>query len=81
AGVVPGSAGWVQDDDTLVIYVASMQAHAEATPQGDQRQFYMLIRDALKGQIATPVPQVEALEVMAFMEAAGRSAESGMVQR
>ncbi len=38
----------------------------------------MLIRDALKGQIANPVPPVEAL--MAVLEAAVRSAESGMVQ-
>ncbi len=40
----------------------------------------MLIRDALKGQIANPVPPVEALAVMAVLEAAVRSAESGMVQ-
>ncbi|PLN31492.1 oxidoreductase, partial [Klebsiella pneumoniae] len=80
AGVVPGSAGWGQDDDPLVIYDASLQAHAQATPQGDQRQYYMLIRDALKGQIANPVPPVEALAVMAVLEAAVRSAESGMVQ-
>ena len=38
------------------------------------------IRDALKGQIANPVPPVEALAVMAVLEAAVRSAESGMVQ-
>ncbi len=80
AGVVPGSADWGQDDDPLVIYDASLQAHAQATPQGDQRQYYMLIRDALKGQIANPVPPVEALAVMAVLEAAVRSAESGMVQ-
>ncbi len=30
AGVVPGSAGW-GDDDPLVIYDASLQAHAQAT--------------------------------------------------
>ncbi len=49
AGVVPGSAGWGQDDDPLVIYDASLQAHAQATPQGDQRQYYMLIRDSAEG--------------------------------
>jgi len=80
AGVTPGSQDWGQDDDSLVIYDASLQAHAQATPQGDQRQYYMLIRDALKGQIANPVPPVEALAVMAVLEAAVRSAESGMVQ-
>lgn len=53
-----GSAGWGRDDDPLVIYDASLQAHAQA-PQGDQRQYYMLIRDALKGQIANPVPPVK----------------------
>ncbi|HIE9294359.1 oxidoreductase [Klebsiella variicola] len=80
AGVEPGSAGWGQDDDKLVIYDASLQAHSQATPQGDQRQYYMQIRDALNGQIANPVPPVEALAVMAVLEAAVRAAESGMVQ-
>jgi predicted dehydrogenase len=79
AGVVPGSAGWGQDDDKLVIYDASLQTHS-GHPQGDQRQYYMQIRDALNGQIANPVPPVEALAVMAVLEAAVRAAESGMVQ-
>ncbi len=34
AGVVPGSAGWGQDDDPLVIDDASLQAHAQATRRG-----------------------------------------------
>ncbi|MCS5880822.1 hypothetical protein LNP17_13560 [Klebsiella variicola subsp. variicola] len=59
---------------------ASLQTHSQATPQGDQRQYYMQIRDALNGQIANPVPPVEALAVMAVLEAAVRAAESGMVQ-
>ncbi|ENQ6247157.1 oxidoreductase [Klebsiella quasipneumoniae] len=80
AGVVPGSAGWGQDDDKLVIYDASLQTQTQPTPSGDQRQYYMQIRDALKGQIANPVPPVEALAVMAVLEAAVRSAESGVAQ-
>ena len=40
----------------------------------------MQIRDALKGQIPNPVPPVEALAVMAVLEAAVRSAESGVAQ-
>ena len=40
----------------------------------------MQIRDALNSQIANPVPPVEALAVMAVLEAAVRAAESGMVQ-
>lgn len=78
--MVPGSAGWGEDDDKLVIYDASLQAQTQPTPSGDQRQYYMLIRDALKGQIANPVPPVEALAVMAVLEAAVRSAESGVAQ-
>ena len=39
AGVVPGSAGWGQDDDKLVIYDASLQAQTQPTPSGDQRQY------------------------------------------
>ena len=72
AGVAPGSAGWGEDNDALVVYDASLQTHSQATPSGDQRQYYM--------QIANPVPPVEALAVMAVLEAAVRAAESGMVQ-
>ncbi|EMW3191848.1 oxidoreductase [Klebsiella quasipneumoniae] len=80
AGVVPGSAGWGEDEDGLVIYDASLQTQTQPTPPGDQRQYYMQIRDALKGLIANPVPPVQALAVMAVLEAAARSAESGVAQ-
>jgi predicted dehydrogenase len=40
----------------------------------------MQIRDALNGERANPVPAVEALAVMAVLEAAVKSSETGQSQ-
>lgn len=80
AGVVPGSATWGQDDDNLVLFGADLQPQTRKTPDGDQRQYYMHIRDALTGKRENPVSPLQALAVMAVLEAAVRSAESGTLQ-
>lgn len=81
AGVIPGSESWGQDDDSMTLFDASLQAHTLATPKGDQRQYYIQVRDALLGKIANPVPPLQALAVMAVLEAAVASSESGSVQK
>ncbi|ALR76418.1 oxidoreductase [[Enterobacter] lignolyticus] len=80
AGVVPGSAAWGQDDDSLVLFGADLQPQPLKTPDGDQRQYYMHVRDALTGKTENPVSPLQALAVMAVLEAAVRSAESGSQQ-
>ncbi|MGS6160717.1 Gfo/Idh/MocA family oxidoreductase, partial [Enterobacter mori] len=50
------------------------------TPKGDQRQYYITVRDALTGKIENPVHPVEAMAVMAVLEAAVRSSETGSTQ-
>ncbi|MGO3910041.1 oxidoreductase [Huaxiibacter chinensis] len=70
AGIIPGSAHWGEDSDDLVVYDASGQPQTHRTPKGDQRQYYIQIRDALNGKRSNPVPPVEALAVMAVLEAA-----------
>ncbi|MEL0553079.1 oxidoreductase [Raoultella lignicola] len=80
AGVIPGSDSWGHDDDKMVMFDAAGQTQQHETPRGDQRQYYIHVRDALTGAIDNPVSPLQALAVMAVLEAAVQSAESGTVQ-
>lgn len=80
AGVVPGSKTWGEDSDSMVFFGADGAPQTISTPKGDQRQYYMNVRDALLGKIANPVHPVEALAVMAVLEAAVKSSEAGSTQ-
>ena len=80
AGVVPGSESWGEDDDSLVVFDANLRTNEISAPRGDQRQYYIHVRDALTGKISNPVSPLEALAVMAVLEAAAQSAESGTTQ-
>ncbi|XXD09900.1 oxidoreductase [Klebsiella sp. R445] len=80
AGVIPGSESWGHDDDKMVMFDAAGQTQQHETPRGDQRQYYINVRDALTGAIDNPVSPLQALAVMAVLEAAVQSAESGTVQ-
>ena len=80
AGVIPGSDAWGEDDDSMVFFGADGKPQTIATPKGDQRQYYINVRDAMLGKIANPVHPVEALAVMAVLEAAVKSSETGSTQ-
>ena len=80
AGVIPGSESWGEDSDAMVLLNAQGEASAIPAPKGDQRQYYINVRDALNGKIDNPVPPVEALAVMAVLEAAVKSSETGTTQ-
>lgn len=80
AGVIPGSESWGEDNDDMVLFDAAGDATRLKTPKGDQRQYYINVRDALTGTIGNPVHPVEALAVMAVLEAAVRSSETGSTQ-
>jgi len=80
AGVTPGSEGWGEDSDDMVLFDANGDAQTVKTPKGDQRQYYINVRDALTGKIDNPVHPVEALAVMAVLEAAVKSSETGATQ-
>lgn len=77
AGVAPGSESWGHDDDSMIAFDANLESRKISPPRGDQRQYYIHIRDALTGKIDNPVSPLEALAVMAVLEAAAQSAESG----
>ncbi|MBV8156727.1 MAG: oxidoreductase, partial [Dyella sp.] len=49
------------------------------TPRGDQGQYYAALRDAVTGRGDNPVTPLQAVTVMAVLEAAIASAESGRV--
>jgi hypothetical protein len=63
----------------MVLFDASGEPHAVSTPKGDQRQYYINVRNALNGEIENPVHPVEA-PVMAVLEAAVTSSETGTIQ-
>lgn len=79
-GVTPGSAGWGEDDEAMVLYSGEQETQLP-TPAGDQRQYYIQIANALNGAQANPVPPEQALAVMAVLEAAVKSSASGQAQQ
>ncbi|WP_267382291.1 MULTISPECIES: oxidoreductase [unclassified Sphingomonas] len=71
-GTKPGAEGWGADPDGLTIYRHGTERTIPATP-GDQRRFYDRLATSLRGAGAAPVPPIEALAVMAVVEAASLS--------
>ncbi|WP_152081051.1 oxidoreductase [Enterobacter oligotrophicus] len=80
AGVIPGSEHWGEDSDDMVLFDANGETSRVKTPKGDQRQYYLNVHDALTGKSENPVHPVEALAVMAVLEAAVKSSETGSTQ-
>jgi predicted dehydrogenase len=74
AGVVPGSHDWGVDPDDAVLYDgATGKTRALKAARGDQRGYYVALREALQGRGPNPVPPEQALTVMAIIEAALRA--------
>jgi predicted dehydrogenase len=78
AGVFPDSADWGVDPDAAVLYdgAAGVTRALEAA-RGDQRGYYVALREALLGRAPNPVPPEQGATVMAIIEAAFRSASEG----
>ncbi|SIR43413.1 MULTISPECIES: oxidoreductase [Acidiphilium] len=76
-GMRPGEHGWGSDPDALAVYGPDGERSIPATP-GDQRRFYELVAEALRGNRAGPVRPIEALAVMAVIEAGMISASNGV---
>jgi predicted dehydrogenase len=78
AGVVPGSPDWGFDPDDAVLYVGSTgDARALKAARGDQRGYYVAVREALLGRAPNPVPPEQGATVMEIIEAALRSDKEG----
>lgn len=81
AGVRPGDAAWGVDDDALEWHDGSGGVQVLPAPRGDQSRYYAGIAEALRGDAASPVSPREALDVMAVLDAAERSAATGRAVR
>jgi predicted dehydrogenase len=78
AGVLPGSPDWGLDPDDAVLYDgATGETRALKAARGDQRGYYVALREALHGRAPNPVPPEQATTVMAIIEAALRSDAEG----
>jgi predicted dehydrogenase len=78
AGVMPGSRDWGLDPDDAVLYDgASGNTRALKAARGDQRGYYVALREALHGRAPNPVPPEQGATVMAIIEAGFRSDKEG----
>jgi predicted dehydrogenase len=77
AGAKPGDDGWGMDDDPLRLFDAQGVATDRPAACGDQRRYYAGIAAALRGEGGNPVLPVQALAVMAVVEAAIIAAATG----
>jgi len=80
SGVLPGSDNWGRDDDEVIYYCPEGKQQKLATPAGDQSLYYQGIAQALRQAKDNPVSGVEALAVMAVLEAAMTASQSGQRQ-
>jgi predicted dehydrogenase len=76
AGMTPGAESWGRDPDPLIVHDGSGSRREIAAMAGDQRLLYAGLVDALHGRAPNPVPPVQALAVMACIEAATESART-----
>jgi predicted dehydrogenase len=78
SGMIPGDPGWGVDPRPGVFYNGADGTVTEVPlPQGDQRQYYSGIRDAIRNQVPNPVPPAQAIAVMAVLETAIESSAKG----
>ena len=78
AGVLPGARDWGLDPDDAVLYEgATGDTRALMAARGDQRGYYVALREALHTRAPNPVPPEQGATVMAIIEAALRSDQEG----
>jgi len=78
AGVLPGAKEWGLDPDDAVMYEgASGETRPIRSARGDQRGYYVALREALLGRARNPVTPEQGATVMAIIEAALRSDAEG----
>ena len=69
AGQRPGTPGWGDDPDPLIVIDGEGRETRQSPAPGDQRAYYAGLRDALRGEAPMPVRAIEALATMAVIEA------------
>ncbi len=77
AGLTPGAPGWGEDPDPLSVIDAQGDARTWPAATGDQHRYYAALRDAIAGASPSPVTPIEALAVMAVIDAGFASQHEG----
>ena len=77
AGVVPGGPGWGEDSDDMLLYDADGRQTSRPTPPGNQLRYYRELHQAITADGPNPVPPQQILAVMAVIDAARLSAQTG----
>jgi predicted dehydrogenase len=78
AGMLPGADDWGLDPDDAVVYNGiTGDTRALKTTRGDQRGYYVALREALQKRAPNPVPPEQGATVMAIIEAALKSHGEG----
>ena len=78
AGMRPGDPGWGVDREPGHFYGGAGGTKTDRpVPPGDYRQYYIALCDAIGGGGANPVTPIQAVAVMATLEAARVSSQSG----
>jgi predicted dehydrogenase len=78
AGVLPGAKDWGLDPDDAVLYEgATAETRVLRAARGDQRGYYVALREALHGRAPNPVSPEQGATVMAIIEASFRSDKDG----
>jgi hypothetical protein len=70
----PGQAGWGTDADALLVYDRNGAQSIVPATNGDQRLYYASLVNALSASVSDIVTPIQALAVMAVIEAAFDSA-------
>ncbi len=78
AGMMPGAPGWGVDSDDAVLHdgATGETRRLKAIP-GDQRGYYIALREALYGRAPNPVSPSQGATVIAIIEAALRAEAEG----
>jgi predicted dehydrogenase len=79
-GRTPGSPGWGWDPDPILFVGDGEGTPLElAVPAGNYLDYYIGVRDAVRGEGQVPVTPAQAITVMAVLEAGMRSSAEGRV--
>lgn len=75
-GLTPGSPGWGEDPDPLIVRASDSGREIEVpAPAGNYLAYYAALRDAILGEGPNPVTPAQATLVMEIIEAGIRSSE------
>jgi len=78
AGMAPGAPDWGLDPDEVTLYEgATGKTRTLKSERGDQRGYYVALREALLGRAPNPVTPEQGATVMAIIEAGFRSHKEG----